>query len=64
MFSGIRDNISPAIAAAATVLVVVATLLLLVLEWQRRRTERLRGAAGTIARPVRRAFWRRRLFEG
>ena len=44
MFSGIRDNISPAIAAVATVLIVVATLMLLVLEWMRRRNERLRTA--------------------
>ena len=64
MFSGIRDNISPTIAAAATVLVVVATLLLLVLEWQRRRTERLRGLTATVVRPPRQAFWRKRLFEG
>ena len=41
MFSGIRDNISPTIAAVATVLIVVATLMLLVLEWMRRRNERL-----------------------
>ena len=64
MFSGIRDNISPTIAAAATVLVAIATLLLLVLEWQRRRTERLRGHAAAVVRPPRRAFWRKRLFEG
>ena len=63
MFSGIRDNISPTIAAAATVLVVVATLLLLVLEWQRRRTERLRGSGAAGVRAPRRAFWRKRLFE-
>jgi putative spermidine/putrescine transport system permease protein len=44
MFSGIRDNISPTIAAVATVLIVVATLMLLVLEWMRRRNERLRTA--------------------
>jgi putative spermidine/putrescine transport system permease protein len=61
MFSGIRDNISPTIAAAATVLVVLATLLLVVLEWQRRRTERLRGASP--AAPRRRGFLRRRFFE-
>ena len=64
MFSGIRDNISPTIAAAATVLVVLATLLLLVLEWQRRRTERLRGTTVSAFRSTRRAFWRKRLFEG
>lgn len=44
MFSGIRDNISPAIAAVATVLIAVATMMLLVLEWMRRRNERLRTA--------------------
>jgi putative spermidine/putrescine transport system permease protein len=44
MFSGIRDNISPTIAAVATVLIVLATLMLLVLEWMRRSNERLRTA--------------------
>ena len=44
MFSGIRDNISPTIAAVATVLIAAATLMLLVLEWMRRRNERLRTA--------------------
>lgn len=44
MFSGIRDNISPTIAAVATVLIATATLMLLVLEWMRRRNERLRTA--------------------
>lgn len=63
MFSGIRDNISPTIAAAATILVLLATALLLVLEWQRRRTERMRGMAGDAVKPQRRGFLRRRLFE-
>ncbi|MBK7953033.1 MAG: ABC transporter permease [Candidatus Accumulibacter sp.] len=44
MFSGIRDNISPTIAAVATVLIVLATLMLLVLERMRRNNERLRTA--------------------
>jgi putative spermidine/putrescine transport system permease protein len=44
MFSGIRDNISPTIAAVATVLIVLATLMLLVLERIRRNNERLRTA--------------------
>lgn len=60
MFSGIRENISPTIAAAATVLVAVATLLLLLLEWQRVRTERLRGAPTPVTRAVKRAYLRRR----
>lgn len=42
MFAGIRENISPAIAAAATILIALATLMLLTLEWLRRRAERLR----------------------
>jgi putative spermidine/putrescine transport system permease protein len=47
MFSGIRDNISPTIAAGATVLIVLATLMLLVLERMRRNNERLRTAKPT-----------------
>jgi putative spermidine/putrescine transport system permease protein len=43
MFSGIRENISPAIAAVATILIIMSTLMLLTLEWLRRRNERLRG---------------------
>jgi putative spermidine/putrescine transport system permease protein len=44
MFAGIRENISPTIAAAATILVILSTLMLLTLEWLRRRNERLRTA--------------------
>lgn len=40
MFSGIRENISPAIAALATLLIMMSVLLLLVMEWLRRRGER------------------------
>ncbi len=61
MFSGIRDNISPTIAAVATLLILVATMLLLVLELQRRRTERLRGGGTPMQRAVRRGFFRRRI---
>lgn len=43
MFSGIRENISPAIAAVATILTVCSVLMLLTLEGLRRRNERLRG---------------------
>jgi putative spermidine/putrescine transport system permease protein len=43
MFSGMRENISPVIAAAATLLIVLSALLLLALELLRRRNERLRG---------------------
>ncbi|MBW7861016.1 MAG: ABC transporter permease [Rhodocyclaceae bacterium] len=43
MFSGIRENISPAIAAVATILIILSTLMLLTLEGLRRRNERLRG---------------------
>lgn len=39
MFTGIRENISPIIAAVATVLIVLSTSLLLTLEWLRRRAQ-------------------------
>jgi putative spermidine/putrescine transport system permease protein len=42
MFSGIRENISPVIAAAATVLIVGAVLILTAAELLRARGERLR----------------------
>jgi len=42
MFSGIRENLSPTIAAAATLLIVFAVMLLATLEGSRRRGERLR----------------------
>jgi len=42
MFSGIRENLSPTIAAAATLLIGFSVLLLLTLEWLRRRSEKLR----------------------
>lgn len=37
MFSGIRENISPTIAAVATLLIIFTTALLLALEWLRGR---------------------------
>ena len=43
MFAGIRENISPAIAAVATILIVLSTLMLITLEALRRRNERIRG---------------------
>lgn len=43
MFDGIRENISPTIAAAATLLVAVSILLMVVMEMLRRRSARLRG---------------------
>ena len=43
MFSGIRENISPAIAAVATILTVFAVFMLLALEWLRARAERMRS---------------------
>ncbi|HEY0844941.1 MAG TPA: ABC transporter permease [Noviherbaspirillum sp.] len=39
MFAGIRENISPAIAALATILIVFSTCLLLALEWLRGRNK-------------------------
>jgi putative spermidine/putrescine transport system permease protein len=43
MFNGIRENISPVIAAAASLLILISVLLLFTLEMLRRRNERLRG---------------------
>jgi ABC-type spermidine/putrescine transport system, permease component II len=42
MFSGIRENISPTIAAAATVLILISVAMLLTLEWLRGRSEKMR----------------------
>jgi putative spermidine/putrescine transport system permease protein len=39
MFAGIRENISPTIAALATILIVFSTSLLLILEWLRGRNK-------------------------
>ncbi|WP_345797550.1 ABC transporter permease [Castellaniella sp. MT123] len=39
MFTGIRENISPIIAAVATILIIFSTALLLTLEWLRGRVE-------------------------
>jgi putative spermidine/putrescine transport system permease protein len=39
MFSGIRENLSPTIAAAATLLIAFSVILLLTLEWLRGRSE-------------------------
>lgn len=46
MFSGIRENLSPTIAAAATLLIGFSVLLLLTLEWLRGRSEKLRTQVG------------------
>lgn len=45
MWSGIREQISPAILAAATLLIVIAGLLLICVEWLRHRGERLKASA-------------------
>ncbi len=39
MFAGIRESITPTIAALATILIVFSTCLLLTLEWLRRRNK-------------------------
>jgi putative spermidine/putrescine transport system permease protein len=39
MFAGIRENITPTIAALATILIIFSTALLLVLEWLRGRNK-------------------------
>lgn len=46
MFSGIREQLSPTIAAAATMLIVTAIAMLVTVELLRRRSERLRGISG------------------
>lgn len=43
MFSGIRENLDPTIAAAASFMMLISVLLLFVVELLRRRSERLRG---------------------
>lgn len=44
MFTGIRENISPIIAAVATILIIFSTSLLLALEWLRGRAQAVSGA--------------------
>lgn len=41
MFSGVRENISPAMAAVATLLILLSVLLMATMEWLRRRSEKL-----------------------
>ena len=41
MFSGIRENIEPTIAAAATIMLIASAALLLAIEYLRRRSEKL-----------------------
>ncbi len=48
IFSGIQENISPAIAAVAVIMMVVASLLLILSESIRRRGERMRVRTGGI----------------
>jgi putative spermidine/putrescine transport system permease protein len=43
MFTGIRENISPTIAALATILIIFSTTLLLALEWLRGRAAKRGG---------------------
>ena len=45
MFGGIRENISPTIAAVATILIAFSVVMLLTLEWLRGRSEKLRTTA-------------------
>jgi putative spermidine/putrescine transport system permease protein len=45
MFSGIRENISPTIAAVATILIVISVVMLLTLEYLRGRAEKMRLAS-------------------
>lgn len=43
MFSGIRENLDPTIAAAATFMILISILLLFCVEMLRRRSRKLRG---------------------
>ena len=43
IFSGIRENTDPSVAAAAVVLIIISALLMIVVEWLRRRAARLQG---------------------
>ena len=43
MFTGLREQISPAILAVATILVAISIALLITIEMLRRRSEKLRG---------------------
>ena len=43
IFSGVREYVSPGIAAVATLLIVISILLLTTVELLRRRSERLRS---------------------
>jgi len=43
MFSGIRENLDPTIAAAASFMILISVILLVCVELLRRRSERLRG---------------------
>ena len=45
MFSGLREQINPAILAVATLLILLTVILLLTLEFLRRRSERMRGSS-------------------
>lgn len=45
MFSGIRENLSPVIAAVATILILCSVIMLLTLEWLRGRAARTMGRA-------------------
>jgi putative spermidine/putrescine transport system permease protein len=43
MWSGIREQVSPAVLAVATILVLISILMLATLEALRRRSERMRA---------------------
>lgn len=50
MFTGIRENISPIIAAVATILTILSTALLLTLEWLRGRAQARSTGTGQNSR--------------
>lgn len=43
LFDGVRESISPTVAAVATILIMVSVTVMLIIELLRRRNERLRG---------------------
>ena len=47
MWTGVREQLSPTIAAVATMLIVLSTVFLLVMQWLQRRAERQRLTAST-----------------
>ena len=52
MFSGLRENLDPSIAAVATLLTVLAIFLLLTIQWLNARSERMKEARRIVSNPA------------